>query len=137
MTNDNFIQKRDQLHQLLQLAMKDGKLHPKEESFIKQVALAMGLNEDQWMLVLTTEPSEKPEIPKSEKDRMEWMFHMLFLMRSDGDIDGEEKILIQELGFKLGLNEVMVNEFILVIEAHPSGQVPDNALLDIIKKYNN
>ena len=88
------------------------------------------------------EIDEHPErltfsLPTSEVDRMTVLYDLLFLMKIDGDVADEEVKLVRELGMRLGFRIGMVNEFIQTISQYVGREVPDEALLNIIRKYMN
>ena len=58
-------------------------------------------------------------------------------MKIDGDVAEEEKDLVRELGVRLGFRISMIEEFIQTISKYIGKEVPDDALLDIIRKYMN
>jgi len=76
-------------------------------------------------------------IPTREQDRMNVLYYMLFLMKIDTIISDNEVEMIHHYGFMLGFSKPMIDDFIGVMEAHKFKKVPTEAMLDIIKKYQN
>ena len=58
-------------------------------------------------------------------------------MKIDGEANEEEIRLIKSIGFKLGFRPTMVDNMILVIKEYATKKVPEDALLNNIKKYLN
>ena len=130
-------QKQTHILTLLMLAEADGRDHENERRFINNVAKRLGMTE-----VDVEEIDKHPErltfsLPNSEMDRMTVLYDLLFLMKIDGEVAEEEVELVRELGTRLGFRIGMVNEFIQTITEYVGREVPDNALLDIIRKYMN
>lgn len=130
-------QKQTHILTLLMLAEADNRDHINEIRFINNVAGRIGLSESD-----VQEIDKHPErltfsLPESEEDRMTVLYDLLFLMKIDGDVAEEEKVLVRELGVRLGFRISMVEEFIQTIAKYVGQEVPTNALLDIIRKYMN
>ena len=130
-------QKQTHILTLLMLAEADNRDHINEIRFINNVASRIGLSESD-----VQEIDKHPErltfsLPESEEDRMTVLYDLLFLMKIDGDVAEEEKVLVRELGVRLGFRISMVEEFIQTIAKYVGQEVPTNALLDIIRKYMN
>lgn len=130
-------QKQTHILTLLMLAESDDKDHINEFRFINNVARRLGLSE-----LDVEQIDQHPErltfsLPQTEQDRMTMLFDLLFLMKIDGVVAEEEKEMVLELGVRLGFRILMVEEFIRTISEHVGKDVPENALLDIIRKYMN
>ncbi|MDN5205209.1 hypothetical protein QQ008_27745 [Fulvivirgaceae bacterium BMA10] len=122
---------------LLMLAEADDKDHANEERFINDVADRLDLTPED-----VNEIDKHPEnlvfsFPKTEVERMNLLYHLLFLMKIDGSVDPKEKELCHELGFRFGFRAEMVDELIVVMENHIGQIIPPGTLLNIIKKYMN
>ena len=77
------------------------------------------------------------DVPASERDRMNILYHMLFLMKIDTIVTEEEIEMVHHYGFKLGFPKPMLDEFISVVEQHKFKPIPTDLMLDIIRKYQN
>ncbi|MGI9543536.1 MAG: hypothetical protein ACR2MX_09770 [Cyclobacteriaceae bacterium] len=129
--------KRSHIAVLLMLAEADDRDHLNEDRFINYVASKLGLSESDVVEIDRHPENWVFEFPKSEKDRMNILYHMLFLMKIDGAVANEEKTLCHELGLRLGFNQMMVNELIIVMDRYAGRTIPEDTLLNIIKKYMN
>lgn len=122
---------------LLMLAEADDREHVHEIRFINHVAIRLGLTK-QDVKRIDQHPEELHFVlPKTEQTRMNLLYHLLFLMKIDGKVGEKEIKLCHEIGLRLGFNYKMVDELILVMDQHVGKTIPQNLLLDIIKKYMN
>ena len=130
-------QKQTHILTLLMMAEADGRDHENEIRFINNVAGRLEMSNSD-----VQEIDKHPErltfsLPDTEADRMTMLYDLLFLMKIDGDVAEEEKDLVRELGVRLGVRISMIEEFIQTISKYIGREVPDDALLDIIRKYMN
>lgn len=130
-------QKQTHILTLLMLAEADDFDHQNEVRFINHVAGRIGLSEQD-----VKDIDQHPErltfsIPEDEQDRMTILYDLLFLMKIDGSVVQEEKDMVHRLGRLLGFRTDMVEEFIDIMSQYVGQVVPQDALLNIIKKYMN
>ncbi|NNC95196.1 MAG: hypothetical protein HKN92_06495 [Chitinophagales bacterium] len=131
------LNKKNQLMLLLKLAKEDKLLDSREEKFIIDIALKMGLTTKEIDTIFEEPEKMEIHIPKSEKERMTCLYHLLFLMKIDGNVKIDEKRLCKKLGFKLGINPFLVEELMQVIDEYSGKIVPQGVMLDAVKKYLN
>ena len=131
------LNKKNQMLLLLKLAQEDNVLDLREETFIIDIALKMGLNRQDIDNLKDNPDKVQVSIPKSEKERMTTLYHLLFLMRIDGKVTREEKDLCVKLGFRLGINPFLVEELISIMDDYDGKIVPQGVMLDAVKKYLN
>lgn len=122
---------------LLELSRSDGILDKTEIMYIISVGNKIGLSSSEMEDVLRSNTEGGFATPDSEKDRMSFLYYMLFLMKIDGNINERERKLIHKVGFKLGFNELLLTDLINIIEDHLHEKVPPEALLSVVKKYLN
>lgn len=130
-------QKQTHILTLLMLAEADGRDHENERLFINSVSRRLGMTEADVEYINKHPERFTFSLPNSEVDRMTVLYDLLFLMKIDGDVADEEIEMVRELGTRLGFRIGMVNEFIQTIADSLGKEVPENALLDIIRKYMN
>jgi len=122
---------------LLMLAEADDNEHPNEVSFINNVAGRLGLKLSD-VKEIENNPTELTfQMPKTPQNRMTLMYDMLWLMKIDGSVVAEEKDLVLEIGLRLGFRVEMIEELISIISRYVGQPVPENALLDVIRKCLN
>ncbi len=129
--------KESYLATLLMMAEADDRDHESEWKFMVHVAVLLGLTEQDLVRIDQHPENLSFEFPKGEQERMNLLYHLLFLMKIDGRVGPKEKALCHELGTRLGFNYLMVDELIEVMTKHEGKAVPNSLLLDIIKKYMN
>ena len=129
--------KKTHLLMLLMMAEADDNDHLLEMIFISQVAARLGLDPED-----VEEIDQNPQditfvISKSESERMEILYDLLFLMKFDREVDDDEVELIHRLAFRMGFRPTMTQEMVEVMRQHIGQLVPQDALLDIVRKYMN
>ena len=122
---------------LITMSQVDQQVDQIEKQFILDVSRQLGLSLDEVETI-----REQPETfilrpPKSEQDRMTILYYLLFTMRVDGQIKPKEEELCHKVGFRLGFNNLMIDDLIQVMKDHPKGEVPPEKMLNEIKKYLN
>ena len=65
------------------------------------------------------------------------LYYLLFLMKIDKRVPEEETGIIHHYGFKLGFSRAMINDFIDLISQYQEHRVPEEEMIDIIRKYSN
>ena len=65
------------------------------------------------------------------------VFEVSGTIKIDGKITPQEENLIFHYGFKLGFNESLVREMIIVIKEHMGKKLPPESLISKVKKYLN
>jgi len=125
------------LSTLIKLSRADNHFDEFEFAYILKVGRHIGVDDHIVEQLIKDSTTTELEIPKEEQDRMSILYYMLFLMKVDTIIHEDEIELIHHYGFKLGFSLSMIDEFIAVMHEHKFKKVPTDALLDIIKKYQN
>jgi len=75
--------------------------------------------------------------PSDEAQRMQILYFLLFQMKIDHKVTDKEVAIIQKFGFILGFREQLVEDLIGVIKQHTNTLVPPDALIDVIRNYQN
>lgn len=131
-------EKNNILLKLLIFASKtDGIIHKKEFAYLLYVCRNLNVDPETLRDMSVDFETFKEFLPNTEQDRMQFLYHLLFLMKSDETISIEEEKILYHFGFKLGFLEDKIRDFIHVAKRYTLSQLPSNALLDIVKKYNN
>lgn len=130
-------EKKSIISLLLQLAATDMDISPTEVQFIFKVAENMGLEEGKLQEVLQ-DPGKHPfRPPIAEKERMTVLYYLLFLMRVDRRITGQEERLLSKAAFRLGFHQELAIELIEVMKEYLNDRIPPNLMLEKVKKYMN
>ena len=129
--------KRSIIATLIKLSIIDNNLTEKEFQFIKDISRRINLPLSQQDGIISQYDRLSLKVPKEEKERMNILYCLLFLMKMDGEVSFQEHILIRKIVFKLGFRSQMADNMIQLIKENEKSSVPQNALLDNIKKYLN
>ena len=122
---------------MVHISKSDNHFDDFEYSYILQVGQAVGLSQYQVDEIIRAKTTFDSTFPKTEQERMNILYYMLFLMKIDKNVSLKEKELIHHYGFKLGFPKAMLDEFIYLISKHQNSLVPTDQMLSIIKKYQN
>ncbi|MCB0481971.1 MAG: TerB family tellurite resistance protein [Flavobacteriales bacterium] len=125
------------LKMLYDLAFADGHFHPSELDYLKNVIRELGLEEGEIEKLKWDEFAFKFELPKEENERIKILYHLLFLSKTDDEVNDSEVEYIRSICLKLGLREDLVLDLTDVVKAHIGKYLHPDKLLDIIKKYYN
>lgn len=124
------------LNVLIELSRVDNEVSGKELLYILDIGKLYNVDQEEIRKLLY-EPKGPVVIPTSEKDRMTILYFMLFLMKMDGKVLPQEENIIFHYGFKLGFNESLIREMIVVIKEHLGKKLPPDELIKRVKKYLN
>jgi hypothetical protein len=125
------------LAMLVNMITVDRNLETIEGRFMLDVARQLNIPEEEIQQVLGDPTQYILSPPKNEKDRMTILYYLLFAMRVDGKIRPEEEALCFKAGLRLGFPHQMVADLIRVMKNHLHEEIPEDAMLNVIKKYLN
>lgn len=122
---------------LVLLAQADGQWHENEKKFIADVAKRIGLTDQEHEDLLFSPESVQFVVAQSEEERITLLYDLLFMMKMDGGVSPQEEKMCMELGLRMGFNPMMVQEMINVMKSHLLQRIPDDSLINILRKYLN
>lgn len=123
---------------LVHVSMIDGKLKPEEFAYLVTICRKLHLDPELIRDYVHLRDEEIREIlPIEEEDRMRILYHALFIMNADKEVDFNEEVFIYKLAFKLGFSEEMTKDFIGLMKHYSLDDLPRDAMIDIIRKFNN
>ena len=122
---------------LFKLSSKDNGTALVERSYIDYVANQLGIEEYQIKEIESDFDKYDMQIPENEMQRMTILYYLLFLIKIDSDVSENEIKLVKEFGFKLGFRSRLVDELTSLMKEYEGGKVPQEAMLEKIKKYQN
>lgn len=138
---ENYQQPKDRnkaiLAILINMATVDQQLADIEKQYLIDVANSLGLTDDDIREVLAAPDQYILQPPKAEHDRMLVLYHLLFTMRVDGQIKPREEELCYKAGLRLGFNHLLVSDLIRVMKKYLHEDIPDDAMINEVKKYLN
>lgn len=122
---------------LVHLAKADGHIQEQEFSYLLYVVVKLRIDPEELRKIYNEDAELNEILPHDEQDRMNVLYHLLFLMDADKNIDEREEAIIYHFGHRLGFSELMVRDFIQVFRKNDLDDLPPSAMLEIIKKYQN
>ena len=125
------------LSTLIKLSRVDDFFDQFEFTFLMKVGHELGIENEKVERLINKPLEGEIIIPTSEQDRMNILYHMLFLMKIDTIISEEEIEMVQHYGFKLGFPAPMIDDFISIVQKHKFKAIPTETMLNIIRKYHN
>lgn len=128
---------KTRLLDLYKIALADGKIEPNEYQLLFDISQSLGLNENDVLDVINGESNFDLEKPSTFQDRMQHLFQMLFLMKIDGEINTKEISTIKSIALHLGLDILMTNELVDIISQYKNGLVPQEKMIEEVKRHMN
>ena len=122
---------------LSHLAKVDGNISENEFSYLIHLSSKLNISLEEVRSIFMNEDELNEILPVDEQDRMLVLYHLLFMTDADKIIKPEEEKLLFHFGLKLGFSEFMVKDFIGVFKKHDLDDIPPDAMLSIIKRYQN
>lgn len=119
------------------LTKADGNLQEKELAYLLFVAQKLNVSTEKIREILATNTEFHEMLPKDEQDRMNTLYHLLFMMGADKMVTEQEEKALYYFGLKLGFSEYMVSDFLEVFKKYDIDDLPPSAMVEIIKKYQN
>lgn len=120
---------------LLELAGQDDQISEAETQFIRQVKKVFAWSEDMDKLVLNSD--EPIALPKTEQERMNVIYYLLFMLNADSQIDDREVRFIKKVGFKMGFRSRLIEDMLECITKDSTKKIAPEILLNKIRKYLN
>lgn len=136
-SENNLEAKKSHILILYKMANADDKLALNEDKMIRDIAEKMGLSEDDIQDIRDNPKSIQFTLPKSEDERLVMLYHLLFLMRIDGEIADEELEMLHRLGFRLGILPALIQDLAEIMIKHLDEQLPPDQMLLAVRKYRN
>ncbi len=126
---------KDQLNILVQLASSDGMIADKELRLIRTIAEANEVsNEDIDALIKNPTPIANLEY-LSEDQKFEFLYNVIQLMKSDGQVFKSEIVFCEDMAERLGYNRKVVAELSSKIYSDPTITADRDNLKEKAKKY--
>lgn len=131
-------EKNDVLLKLLvYMSQTDNVLNESEFSYLIYVCNNLKIDPEELRKFENVRDVEKDILPTSEQDRVNILYHLLFVMNSDDNISPEEEQAVYHLAFKLGFSEETTRDFIELMKKYKLDELPPGSMLQIINKFQN
>lgn len=122
---------------LFKLSKEDQGTGVIERNYILYVAGELGIELHQVEEIEKDIESFGMEIPENEMQRMTILYYLLFLIKVDSEVSEKEIKMVKEFGFKLGFRSRLVDELTGLMKEYEGQKVPQEAMLEKIRKYHN
>lgn len=122
---------------LVHFSKVDDSLNDYEFSYLFHVCKSLDLDLELIREYSNESTAVNEILPHSEQDRMNLLYHLLFIMNADSQVSDEEEKAIYHLAFKLGFHEEITRDFIQLMKNYPIADLPEESMINIIRKYRN
>ena len=123
------------LQDLIALSKADNNVSFMETQFINSVAMTMEISSEELQHIKDNPISFNPQ--KIEIDRITQFYRLLLLMGVDSYHHDKEVGFFKNLGLKMGLNPIAINEVVERILASEKGMLPPNEVIEVFQKHHN
>ena len=128
-------EKKSLLSELIKMAKADHSIRDVEFQFLLAIASQLGVTKDEFRDLFEEYIVFNP--PKLEFDRIVQFQRLVLLMNVDLEIDEKELTYIKDLGIRMGLHPLAINEVLTIMHNYPNKLVPPDKLIGIFKTYHN
>jgi hypothetical protein len=132
---NSYEEKLSLLAEMVTFAVIDGRLHERELQFLKLVADELRIRKEDLKELFHQEI--KPATIKSEFERIQQFYRLALLMHCDGILHEREKIAINEIGIRMGLNPFAMRRVLKAMESSPTGIISPDFLLEVFQEQQN
>ncbi|MFT4663957.1 MAG: hypothetical protein ACI8YQ_001602 [Polaribacter sp.] len=122
---------------LLEMTASDNALNARETKFVLDVATHLKLTPSDIQEVKDNPANFIFSPPALEHERMNIFYFILFAMAVDGEIKQEEERFAYQASLRLGFNDRMTADLLVVMKRYLNKVMPPDALLLEVKKYMN
>jgi uncharacterized tellurite resistance protein B-like protein len=126
---------KDQLNVLINLAASDSKVAEKEAKVIQMIGRANGMSKDEVDSMMKA-PKPIGDLSRfTEDQKFENLYHLIQLMKSDGQVFKSEVHFCEEIAEKLGYKKGVVAELSSRIYSDPTITADRKMLMDRAHKF--
>jgi len=129
--------KKSYLLMLIKIEEADKKIDVNEEAFISFIAGKLGLTDEDIKDIRQNPGKFEFKLPDNIGDRLRIFYSLLYMMGIDGEIDKSEKEMCRKLGFRLCINPILMDDLIDIMVDNLNKRIPEDQMLEAVKKYLN
>lgn len=122
---------------IAQEAQADHHFSTLEKRYLSFVASNLGVSEAEVAAIRLNPGIYEIPPPQNEQERMNVLYFLLFMLRSDKEITKEEEALCHHIGFRLGFRRELISDLINLMRDCLDKEIPPHAMVDRIKTYLN
>jgi uncharacterized tellurite resistance protein B-like protein len=126
---------KEQLNVLINLAASDRTVGEKEAKVIHMIGKANGLTKDEVEAMMKTPKPVGDMSTLTEDQQFENLYHLIQLMKSDGQVFKSEIHFCEQMAEKLGYKKAVVSELSSRIYSDPTITADRKLLLDRAHKF--
>jgi uncharacterized tellurite resistance protein B-like protein len=126
---------KEQLNVLINLAASDSKVADKEAKVIHMIGKANGMSKDEVDGMLKSPKPIGDLSAFSEDQKFEALYHLIQLMKSDGQVFKSEIHFCEQVAEKLGYKKAVVGELSSKIYSDPTITSDRKMLMDRAHKF--
>lgn len=126
---------REQLNVLINLAASDRNVGEKEAKVIHMIGKANGISKDEIDSMLKKPQPIGDLSVFSEEQKFENLYHLIQLMKSDGQVFKSEIHFCEEIAEKLGYKKAVVGELSSRIYSDPTITADRKMLIERARKF--
>jgi len=123
------------LKDLIKIANSDRQFREEEQQFIYAIAQQLGITPKDYMRLFKENIDFVP--PQLEVDRIVQFQRLVLMMNVDQNVSLTEVKAVQNLGLKMGLNPVSINQVLTEMHNYPNKMLPPKRLIEIFKIHHN
>lgn len=122
---------------LVQIGYADGKLSEWEDKYINTLSDRLGISAEEKVRIMEDPQKYTIKVPESYAQRLEFFYNLLFMMGIDNSISKEEEELCKQIGLKMCLNPMLMDDLIKIIAENIVKNVPADQVIQTVLKYQN
>ena len=126
---------KEQLNVLINLAASDSKVADKEAKVIHMIGKANGMSKDEVESMMKAPKPIGDLSNLSEDQKFENLYHLIQLMKSDGQVFKSEVHFCEQIAEKLGYKKAVVGELSSRIYSDPTITADRKMLMDRAHKF--
>jgi uncharacterized tellurite resistance protein B-like protein len=126
---------KEQLNVLINLAASDSKVADKEAKVIHMIGKANGMSKDEVEAMMKAPMPIGDLSALSEDQKFENLYHLIQLMKSDGQVFKSEVHFCEQIAEKLGYKKAVVGELSSRIYSDPTITADRKMLMDRAHKF--
>ncbi len=126
---------KDQLNVLIHLASSDQKVAEKELRLIRMIGIANGMKKEEVDEIIHNPEPVGDLSHLSEDQKFEYLYHIVQLMKADGQVFKSEIVFCENIAEHLGYNKKVIGELSSRIFSDPSITTDRNLLKSKASKY--
>ncbi len=132
---DDLKERLSLISELVKLAKVDRTVRDTEYNFLLAIASQLGISRKNFERVFNEFIEFHP--PKLELDRIVQFQRLILMMHVDSDPSEDELVMIKDLGMRMGLHPMAIEEVLKIKDQYINHIIPADRLIEIFKLFHN